>query len=139
MKNKQNLCKKRNFKTFSASLFYLPSNEVDVESTLEFSALTWSNQLFSICVKRLSRFVPRDVLLKVLSKLYYQFCTMVQLFGLIVPRLCRKSLKDFKIKLYALRSRSKKVLKTEAQKGWSTLAKESQEIPTFSTGLQDCT
>ena len=65
MKNKQNLCKKRNFKKFSALLFYLPSNKVDVESTLEFSALTWSNQLFSICVKRLSRFVPRDVLLKV--------------------------------------------------------------------------
>lgn len=136
MKNKENLCKKRNFKKFGPSLFYLPSNEVDVESTVEFSALTWSNQL---CVKRLSRFVPKDVLLKVLSKLYCQFCTMVQLFGLIVPRLSPKSLKDFRIKLCALRSRSKKVLKTEAQKGWSTLAKKSHEIPTFSTGLQDCT
>lgn len=40
MKNKENLCKKRNFKKFGPSLFYLPSNEVDVESTLEFSALT---------------------------------------------------------------------------------------------------
>ena len=93
MKNKQNLCKKRNFKTFSALLFYLPSNEVDVESTLDFSALTWSNHLFSICVKRLSSFVPRDVLLNVLSKLYCQFCTMVQLFGLIVPRLQNQALR----------------------------------------------
>ena len=56
-----------------------------------------------------------------------RFKQLVQLFDLIVPRLCPKSLKDFRIKLCALRSRSKKVFKTEAQKGWSTLAKESQD------------
>ena len=62
--------------------------------------------------------------------------TILPVLYLIIPRLCPKNLKDFRIKLCALRSRSKKVLNTEAQKGWSTLAKESQEIPTFSTGTK---
>ena len=97
----------------------IPWSLVHWHKAISFSLYVWK--------ARLSCFVPRDVLLKDSSKLYCQFCTMVQLFGLIVPRLCPKSLKDFRIKLCALRSRSKKVLKTEAQKGWSTLAKESQD------------
>lgn len=127
MKNKQSLCKKRNFKTFSASLFYLPSSEVDVESTLDFSAQTWSNQLFSICVKRLSRFVSRDVLLNVLSNWFNCLTWLSQ--GYV-----RKAWKISESSSAHSEADRKKCSKRRHKKGGLHSLKSRK-----TTGLQDCT
>ena len=83
-----------------------------------------------MCEKAISFCTETDVLLKVLSKLYCQFCTIVQLFGLIVPRVCLTSLKDFRIKLCAPRSRSKKSAENESAKNvvWSDSLKNRRKF-----------
>ena len=123
-------------------------NEADVVKYLGVytdCAMTWSNQLSSICVNvypklrllnRLSYFLRGDVLLKV----YKQTLLPILDYGSTVWLDCPKAMSDkLESSAHYTQSRSKKVLTTDARKVWSTLAKESQGIPTFSVGLQDST